>query len=367
MTWREISVERLLTLRDALVIDVRSPCEHAVERIPGSTNIPLLSDQERKIVGTLYAEQGDVAARILALKIISPKIPQIVDSILGLRHGGGSVVIHCWRGGLRSEAVASFLTVVGVDCWRLTGGYKAWRKFVLNDFARDKYEFTGVVLHGRTGTGKTEILKQLRQRQMQVIDLEELCHHRGSVFGGLGLAQQPTQKNFEGVLWQTMRTLSHSPVFLEAESRKVGKLAVPDFLLRRMESSRRILVTGSLEKRIERLVGEYALMTSEDGECALQSLELLKERLGKANVARIRELFDQGKLKEVVEILFVCYYDPLYDRHISKYQPYDLTVDGDSSEVAASAISSWVSEQTKLISSSAEGPGNSAVTISIDR
>src|ERR1700733_13478917 len=196
MTWREINVERLLSLKDALVIDVRSPCEHAAERIPDSTNVPLLSDQERKTVGTVYAEQGEVAARILALRLISPKIPEIVDQILALRVSGSSIVVHCWRGGLRSEAVASFLTVVGVDCWRLTGGYKAWRKHVINDFARDEYQFMPVILHGRTGTGKTAILKQLQDCRLHVLDLEALCHHRGSAFGALGLAEQPTQKNF---------------------------------------------------------------------------------------------------------------------------------------------------------------------------
>jgi tRNA 2-selenouridine synthase len=345
MTWREISVERLLSLRDALVVDVRSPCEHAVERIPGSINIPLLSDQERATVGTLYAEQGEAAARILALRLISPRIPQIVDQILALRAGGGSIVIHCWRGGLRSEAVASFLAVVGVDCWRLTGGYKAWRKYVLNDFSQDQYEFKPVILHGRTGTGKTAILKELHERHLHVLDLEDLCHHRGSAFGALGLTEQPTQKNFEGVLWHKLRTFPDEPLFLEAESRKIGKLALPDFLLRRIESGRRILVTASLDKRIERLADEYAsIMTLPDKKLALNSLESLKERLGKTNVARIKELFEAGELGQVVENLLVCYYDPLYDHHINKYQPYDLTVDGANPQAAAEAISSWISE-----------------------
>ncbi len=343
MSWREITVERLLTLKEALLIDVRSPCEHASERIPGSINIPLLTDEERAIVGTLYAEQGEVAARILALRIISPKIPEIVDAVLEVRGKGVSVVIHCWRGGLRSEAVASFLSVVGVDCWRLTGGYKAWRKHVLQDFSTDGYRFTAIVLHGRTGTGKTEILKHLQKSDFHILDLESLCHHRGSIFGGFGMAEQPTQKNFEGLLWQSLRNFECQPVFLEAESRRVGKLALPDFLLHKIESGRRILVTGSLPRRIKRLTGDYAsIVNGDDWQRALQALELLKENLGKANLLKIKEYAQTGNVDAIVEALLVTHYDPLYDRHISKCSPYELTVDGDDPLKAADTIASWL-------------------------
>ena len=161
MTWREISPEQLCDLKNALVIDVRSPCEYLLESIPQAVNVPLLSDDERAQVGTVYKQEGEVPARRLALRIISPKIPQIVDAILALRTQGVSLVIHCWRGGLRSEAVVSFLTIVGIDCWRLTGGYKAWRRMVVHDLEGAGFEFDPVVLHGQTGVGKTEIARRL--------------------------------------------------------------------------------------------------------------------------------------------------------------------------------------------------------------
>ena len=127
MTWRELTAEQLYTLRDPLVVNVRSPCEFASESIPGAVNVPLLNDEERAEVGTTYVQIGEMVARRVALKLISPKIPDIVDRILTLRRSGQPTVIHCWRGGLRSEAVASFLAIIGIDCWRLTGGYKSWR------------------------------------------------------------------------------------------------------------------------------------------------------------------------------------------------------------------------------------------------
>jgi len=133
VTWREITVDKFDSLTNALLVDVRSPCEHKAEYIPGSVNVPLLSDKERIVVGTIYAERGEFIARREALRLITPKIPAIVETILSLRAGGHPIVIHCWRGGLRSEAVAGFLSIIGIECYRLVGGYKAWRNQLLND------------------------------------------------------------------------------------------------------------------------------------------------------------------------------------------------------------------------------------------
>jgi len=205
MTWREISPEQLNRLRDPLIIDVRSPCEHISEYIPGSVNVPLLSNDERAEVGTIYKNEGQVIARRHALRLISPKIPDLIDQMLEIRRSGQPMVVHCWRGGLRSEAVASFLSVIGVDCWRLTGGYKAWRQQVLADFAAGQYDFIPVVLDGLTGVGKTKILAELSRLGNSVLNLEALANHRGSVFGGMGLSAQPTQKNYDAVLWLELR------------------------------------------------------------------------------------------------------------------------------------------------------------------
>jgi tRNA 2-selenouridine synthase len=342
MTWRELSAERLFELKEPLVVDVRSPCEHAAEYIPGSVNIALLQDDERAVVGTIYATEGELVARREALRIVAPKIPSIVDEILSLKKPGQQLVVHCWRGGLRSETVASFLTVVGIDCWRLTGGYKAWRKCVMQDFAADKFQFVPVVLHGLTGVGKSDILRAFEKIGGQVLDLEELANHRGSVFGALGLDAQPTQKNFEAHLWLKLRSFDDRLVFLEGEGRKIGKVSLPDFLLAKIQSGRRILVTGIIEKRVERIVADYApKLTEAVRSGALESMQLLQERLGARRTAEITEMGLSGSLSAAVEALLVEYYDPLYNRDLKRLEPYELTVSGDNVEQSAQGLLSW--------------------------
>lgn len=339
MSWRELAPQQLFNLKNALIVDVRAPCEHAQERIPGSVNIPLLNDDERAVVGTIYAGEGEVTARRAALKIIAPKIPELVDQILALRKQGGTLVVHCWRGGLRSEAVASFLSVVGVDCWRLTGGYKGWRRLVIEDFKTDNYPFFSVVLHGQTGTGKTEILTELANAGCAVLDLERLASHRGSVFGKIGMAEQPTQKNFEADLWLRLREFNTQKVFLEGESRKVGRISLPNCILQRINTGSPILVTGSLPRRVDRILSDYTnnLVPAEAIEC----VNMLRQWIGASRVDTLQELLLQGDYRKVAEILLLEYYDPMYNRQLSKLEPFDLVVSGDDPCAASAEILKW--------------------------
>jgi tRNA 2-selenouridine synthase len=346
MTWRELSPKQLNELKEPLIIDVRSPCEHEEERILSSINVPLLSDGERAHVGTVYAQEGELSAKRLALKYISPKIPDIVDSIFAMRTHGQSLVIHCWRGGLRSEAVASFLSVVGLDCFRLTGGYKAWRKEVIEYLEVTEWSFAVVALQGLTGVGKTEVLKELAASGANVIDLEGLANHRGSAFGGIGLGKQPTQKNFEAAIYDRLRFIDGGTVFMEAEGRKIGSLNLPKRLLSLINTQPKILVTGSMEARKARLVEEYAQQAGIARQHALDSLNKLKERLGGQTITELRELAEEGKLEEIAERLLVAYYDPLYGKHIEQAAPYILTVLGDNPAQAASQIRQFVSARS---------------------
>jgi tRNA 2-selenouridine synthase len=358
MSWREISAVELNNLKRACVIDVRSPAEHKSGCIPDSQNVPLLSDDERALVGTTYARDGEMVARRQALDMVAGKIPALVDDVLKLRRSGHALVVYCWRGGLRSEAVASVLSIAGVDCWRLTGGYKSWRGRVLQDFKENSWQFPAVVVHGQTGVGKTEILQMLAATGFQVLDLEALANHRGSVFGGMGLGAQPSQKDFEAALWQQLRTLSDGPVFLEAESRKIGQRSLPDCIFERIQSGVSVLVTGSLEARCQRISEEYlraggALPDKVAEQLVL--LDALKERLGTQTVSRLRELVVSGDVGEAVRILLVDYYDPLYSRQIERARPFALEVSGDDPTAAAAALGRWCGERFSWTSQDAGG------------
>lgn len=343
MTWRELTSEQLLTFKDPLVIDVRSPGEHEAERLLGSINVPLLDNRERAIVGTCYVQEGEAKARLLALDIISPKLPELIRTIIKARKQGQAVVVYCWRGGLRSESVCSFLSIIGIDSWRLKGGYKAWRRMIIDDLKNANYKFRPLILQGLTGVGKTELLQELEKLGVSVLDLEGIANHRGSVFGGMGLSEQPTQKNFDEALWQKLRTFGNETVVLEAESRNIGKLAVPDFILAHIANGKKILVTASIEVRAHRLVADYIRVDDDSTrQNLIATLDLLKERLGREKVGELKELAMNGQLNELATQLLLEYYDPLYNRHVEKYKPYDLVVSEDDCAMAAKQIADYI-------------------------
>jgi tRNA 2-selenouridine synthase len=351
VTWRELSCDQFNSLKRVLLIDVRSPCEFSAEHIPGGVNLPLFTDEERDFIGIIYAREGELIARRKAMDIIAPKIPRMIDEVVAARLGDNMpVVIHCWRGGLRSEAVASCLSIVGIDCWRLTGGYKAWRRVVLRDFEADQYPFKLVALQGHTGAGKTDVLKALLKAGAKVLDLEKLANHRGSVFGALGLGNQPSQKDFDAYLWQELRKLNgyEGPVFAEAEGKTIGRLRLPVSIFQRLQAGAKILVNGSLAARCDRIAMDYAGGSHKEGaslppalhQPALAALSAIKDRLPGPVVREVQELVASDQLRPAVELLLVHYYDHYYQKYIEN-EPFSLTVSGDAPEEAADAIIKW--------------------------
>ncbi len=349
MVWQELSVNDFLALKRALLLDVRSPGEHAEASIPGSLNIPLLDDAERALVGTIYRQQGEKVARRQALKLISKKIPVLLDDICALdREHGQPIVVYCWRGGLRSEAVVSLLNIAGLSCFRLTGGFKSWRSRVIADLNGELDYVQPVVLHGLTGVGKTDILKILASRQLQIVDLEQFANHRGSVFGGMGMGVQPSQKNFDAMIWQCIRALKPGFVFLEAESRKIGRLALPDLVYKRMiHRGIPVLVTGSLVHRARRILLDYL---SSDWKYQLsESIDLLaqlRERIGEKKCDLVKSIIQAGKPEDALCLILSDYYDPHYRKHIERVAPYALAVSGDNPELAAQAIIDWLARKS---------------------
>lgn len=283
-------------------IDVRSPCEYLHAHIPGALNLPLFSDEERQKVGLLYKQEGKDKALELGLELVGPKLARFVAEAKKL---SGPLTVYCARGGMRSEAMTWLLSFAGIPCERLNGGYKAYRKRVLAVFSTP---LNLRVLGGYTGTGKTEHLQVLKNRGEQVIDLEALAKHRGSVFGYQ--TPQPSNEHFENLLAEVLFELDpERPIWVEDESSRIGLCKIPDPFFHQMKKAPKHLIHSPLEERIQRLLSEYGAHPKE----ALSANVLkLTKRLGHTRTSSIIEHIQNDRLPEAIQEL-LAYYDAAYD------------------------------------------------------
>lgn len=341
---KEISAEEALNIPGAVIADVRSEGEFEEGTIPGAVNIPLLDNGERARVGTEYRRVSPHQARRTGLEIVSPKLVKMVGEFDQLAGPGKKVVVFCWRGGMRSQFVTQMLDLMGFDVYRVKGGYKAYRRYVRTWLERE-LPHRAVVLHGLTGVGKTMILNRLAEEGMPVLDLEGLAVHRGSVFGKVGLPQSPPQKSFESLIFRELKRAEQRGVFIvECESRRLGRLLVPDSVLNAMKKGYRILLYAPLAVRVERSLEVYT--SRQDGEKNIRQLMdatgALVKYLGHKKVDQLNSLIKSGQLAEAVEILLTDYYDPLY-KYPDKADPdYDLSVDTTDIELSVKKIRDFV-------------------------
>jgi tRNA 2-selenouridine synthase len=341
-----VTVEQALLMADGLFIDMRSPLEFVEGHLPGAVNIPVFDNEERIEVGTLYKQVGGEEAKARGLEIASVKLPNLVQHISQLAKRQ-NVIVYCWRGGMRSRSIATILDLMGIQVYQLTGGYKAYRSYVLASLHNHRITPRLVVLHGHTGVGKTTILQMLAQRAMPTIDLESLANHRGSVFGHIGKGPAATAKNFDTELLTLLEKYQHKPyIIVEAESKRIGNIYLPDCLFQAMQTGWHVLITASKETRINRLLEEYLQEDQVDMSLAVivQSLETLQTRLGKAKVKMLQDLVMQGEYRRFVEILLVEYYDPLYkydDPHNTKF---DLSISSEDMTKATDQIIKFLNE-----------------------
>ena len=308
-----IPLATALSLRDkgALLVDARSPAEFSAATIPGAINVPLLDDEQRREVGLLYRQEGKQAARLLGLRLVSPKIPELISRVLEAKPSHLPVLVFCWRGGMRSRALVQFLDLAGVPARQMAGGHKAFRQHVLEFFATGRWGRM-IVLRGLTGVGKTTLLHRLADAGWPTLDLEGLANHRGSAFGSLGLQPQPSQKMFEALLWDRLRHVSAEGFAVtEGESRHIGRLVQPPRFYESLQQEKSIWIFAPLDARIENILADYPAR-DELRELFRSRLQTLKERLGKEAVAEFEQLLDGSHWKDLVRELMVRYYDPLY-------------------------------------------------------
>ncbi len=297
------------------LVDARSPAEYALDHIPGALNCPVLDNEERHIVGTLYKQQGAFEARRVGGAMVAANLARHLRGPFADRSAQWRPLVYCWRGGLRSGSMTAWLRLVGWDAQQLAGGYKAWRRHVIDTIDQMPTPLALVVVCGATGSAKTRLLHSLAAQGEQVLDLEGLARHKGSLLGALPDVPQPSQTAFETAIATVFEGLDpRRPLYVEGESRRIGRLNVPVALVERMRDSPHVVeVQASLPARVEFLLRDYAYLGDRPAWLAGQ-LEMLKALHGKETIAAWQAMAHGGQLPVLFEQLATRHYDPTYAR-----------------------------------------------------
>ncbi|MCK6410803.1 MAG: tRNA 2-selenouridine(34) synthase MnmH [Azonexus sp.] len=296
------------------IIDVRSPAEFAEDHIPGAINCPVLDDEQRARVGTIYKQISPFEAKKIGAALISANIARHLETHFLDRPRSWRPLIYCWRGGMRSGSMTTVFRSIGWNAGQLEGGYKAWRRHVIAELEQWPARFSFRVVCGATGSAKTRILQAIGARGEQILDLETLASHKGSVLGILPDQPQPSQKWFETLLLQALQGFDpERPVYVEAESRKVGNLHVPESLMQRIRAGDCLQVDASLAARVDFLLTDYDYYFSRR-ELLLQRLQALQGLQSRENLQRWGEYVADGHWPDLVRELLELHYDPLYHR-----------------------------------------------------
>ncbi|MGL4319948.1 MAG: tRNA 2-selenouridine(34) synthase MnmH [Paracoccaceae bacterium] len=314
-----ITLTSLLHLHDLGfddIIDVRAPAEFADDHIPGAISLPVLDDAQRAEVGTIYKQQSPFLARKLGAALVARNAAAHLEGALRDRTGGWRPLVYCWRGGQRSGSFASILSQIGWRVETIAGGYKAWRRLVSDALYEAEAPARVVVLDGNTGSAKTEVLNMLPALGVQVIDLEGLARHRGSLFGAMGV--QPTQKAFEGALAMALARLDPArPVVVEAESIKIGNLFLPPKLYGAMQAAPRIAIDAPLAARADYLTTAYADLIADPARLD-QVIGLLRPLHPATRIAEWQAMAASGAYLALAADLMSQHYDPRYAKHRAK-------------------------------------------------
>ncbi|MBI2732675.1 MAG: tRNA 2-selenouridine(34) synthase MnmH [Aquabacterium sp.] len=296
------------------IIDARSPSEFALDHIPGAINCPVLDDDERRIVGTIYKQQGAFEARRVGGAMVAANLARHLQGRFAHMPHDWKPLIYCWRGGLRSGSMVAWWRLVGWDAQQLAGGYKRWRQHVIATLEALCPQLPLRVVCGATGSAKTRVLHALAEQGAQVLDLEGLACHKGSLLGAMPGVDQPSQKAFETQLATVLEGFDLSrPVFVEAESRKIGRISLPTALIERMRASPCLEIAASGQARQAYLLRDYAYL-GDDGDTLAERLEVLTPLHGKDTIARWQGWARHAQLAPLFAELTELHYDPLYAR-----------------------------------------------------
>lgn len=332
-----LKFEDFLKEKNAILIDVRTPKEFELERVPNSVNIPVLLDEERVVVGTTYVQTSKEKAKKLGVEFISKRLPEIFEEIEELAKKYSKLVFMCARGGMRSSSIASLFESLGYKVAKLEGGYKAYREFIIQNIPLENERFQYMVVHGRTGVGKTKVLNKMIELGATVLDLEKLAAHKGSFFGALGEKLPQSQKRFDGEIFEFLRNCKSKFIVVESESKRIGNLYVPESVYQSMSNGHHVFIDTSIDNRLDILMEDYTnVPPHEIEECIMK----VARYVSKEKISTYLQLLNEGKLRELGKVLIVQYYDPLYEVSIDRHE-FELSITYEDMEKCAQELTDY--------------------------
>ncbi|MBD7983279.1 tRNA 2-selenouridine(34) synthase MnmH [Sporosarcina sp. Sa2YVA2] len=339
--FRDITLDDLLVQKQRephTLIDVRSPSEFQESTIPGSINIPVFTDEERAEIGTLYKQVSKEAATQRGLEVFAAKLPTFINAFKQIET---SMTVFCWRGGMRSKTAATVLDLMGIHATRLSGGIRTYRQWVVKELEEATFEPELIVLNGYTGSGKTVLLHRLAKDGYPILDLENLAGHRGSIFGQIGLIPN-NQKKFDSLLLSEIEKVKNCPyVFIEGESKRIGKILVHPFLFDKKEKGVQIFIQLPVEERVKIILEDYDPTTSP--EKFIEAFNMIKRRIHVPIANEIEQALAENNFEKAVTLLLKHYYDPRYEFSSAKEPHFSNIV------IKATSVDDAYNQLIKLI------------------
>lgn len=332
-----------LELEKYIFIDVRSEKEFNKETIPGSINMPIFNNEERKKVGKTYKTDPRGQAKKLGVSIVSKKLPDLYNKLIKLKYQTDkNIILFCSNGGMRSTSLALLMHSIGVNINYLKGGYKGYRKYIRKELPKLNEEITYIMIHGKTGSGKTILLNKLKELNLSILDLEGAANHRGSLLGGVGLGKCNSTKQFESNIYEALRNIKSNYIFIEAESRKIGRVYIPKYIHNKMRKSIHIYIETPIELRANLLVDEY-IKSKDSIKELLKGIDLIKKHINSSYAEKIKTNLKNGNVNEVAIELMENYYDPMYLHSSNKYD-FSKTLHVINFDKTAKEIKKWYEE-----------------------
>lgn len=341
---KKVLIEDVIQNEDMVFIDVRSPKEYEEDHIPGAINIPIFTNKEREEIGYIYKQVDTEQAKELGLKYASAKLYDYYMQIKEIVNEGKQIAMYCFRGGMRSGSISQVLSLMGLEVNLIVGGYKSYRKYVCDWLDNYNGDLQLVVLHGYTGVAKTKILNILEEMGYPVMNLEKMARNSGSVFGSIAFEKESSsQKYFESKLCKLLRDTESSYYFTESESKRIGKVIMPEFVYEKLLNGKHILLQTNIENRIQVALEDYIKDAHDNDDKLIYAILKLKSKLGKKKVMEYIEKINNKEYEDVTRDLMVKYYDPLYDYSIDKINEYDKIIMYDKIDDAIKTLESFVS------------------------